>query len=156
MTNFANPGEPNEADYLLFLRQGVGIRAEDLPADSMWIPATFGMAVGTVTLALDLSTVTPIYSLAVYNFGADRLINFALDQPNRSFFTDLRNRLGITSFAAGLVSSSGDNAGSSQSLEVIEAAKRLTVTQLQMMKTPYGRNYIGFAQQYGPTVWGLT
>jgi|ERR1700733_470981 len=154
MSGFVYPTKPNTTDYLTFLRQGVGIPDADLPDDSMWVPVTLNIAIGQVSLQLACLN-TPIYPLACYNLAADRLINYAIDLPQRSYFTDLRKSLGVTSFAAGLVSSSGD-AGTSQSLEVIEAAKKMTLTDLQLAKTPYGRAYMGIAQSYGPTIWGLT
>lgn len=152
--SFATPTTPNRADYLLFLRTHVGILAVDLPDSSNWIDTTLTIATEMVNLALNAAN-SVIYTLAVYNLGADRVINFAMDQPNRAYFTTLREKLTITAFAAGLVSSSSDS-GTSQSLEVIEAAKRMTLGDLQLVKTPYGRQYLAFAQTYGPTVWGLT
>jgi hypothetical protein len=154
MSGFVTPATPNVTDYTTFLRSGVGIPVADLPDDSMWIPTTLAIAIAQVNLALTC-TVAPIYSLACYNLGADRLLNFALDLPQRSYFTDLRKTLGLLSFAAGLVASSSDSA-TSQSLQVIEAAKKMTLTDLQLAKTPYGRAYMGIAQSYGPTIWGLT
>lgn len=150
---FSNLRQPNLPDYLVFLREAVGISVDDLPDDSPFIPGTYAMAAAAVNTTLCLAPMA--YSLARYNFGADRVINFAIDQPNRVYFAKLRKDLGILSFAAGLVSSSSGD-GASQSLEVIEAAKGMTVTDLQLMKTPYGRQYIGLAQSYGPTIWGLS
>jgi hypothetical protein len=34
--------------------------------------------------------------------------------------------------------------------------QRLTLAQLQNLKTPYGREYLALAQSYGPNVWGLS
>lgn len=160
MTAFATPGRPNLADYLLFIRQGLGIGPAYLPDDSMWIQATFDMSLGMVNLGLAALTMpgvtgSTIYTLACYNFGADRLLNFALDMPGQSYFKDMRASLGLNAFSAGLVNASSDQ-GTSQSLEIIEAAKRMTITDLQMMRTPYGRAYLDFAQSWGSTPWGLT
>ena len=152
--SFATPTKPNMADYLLFIRQGVGIGPAYLPDGSLWVQATYDMAIATVNLEL-LKASGSIYTLAVYNFGVDRLLNFALDEPGQSYFKDTRQALGLNLFNAGLVNASSDQ-GTSQSLEIIEAAKRLTITDLAMMKTPYGRVYLDFAQSYGPTIWGLT
>lgn len=157
---FATPLTPNATDYLAFLREGVGIGPAYLPDDSMWVGATLAMASATVDLNLaafgspTLGQPSP-YVLACYNFAADRLLNFAIDQPGQSYFKDMRASLGLNSFSPGVVSSSSDQ-GTSQTLEVIEVAKRFTITDLQMMKTPYGRIYLDFAQSFGPTPWGLT
>lgn len=158
MSGFVTPTTPNVTDYLTFIRNGLGIGPAFLPDDSLWVTTTFNMAMATVNLTLTAATVGtsgPYYTLAVYNFAADRLLNFALDQPGQSYFKDKRAALGLNSFAAGLVAASGDQ-GTSQTLEVIEAVKRMTITDLSMMKTPYGRAYLDFAQAYGPTIWGLT
>ena len=157
MSGFITPATPNLTDYLTFIRNGLGIGPAFLPDNSLWITTTFNMAMATVNLSLTVASVGTsgnIYTLAVYNFAADRLLNFALDQPGESYFKDTRAALGLNSFASGLVAASGDQ-GTSQTLEVIEAAKRMTITDLAMMKTPYGRAYLDFAQAYGPTIWGL-
>lgn len=151
---FATPTLPNQADYLTFIRQGLGIGPAYLPDDSMWIGTTFSMARAMVNDALIIADAT-IYTLAVYNFAADRLLHFALDVPGQSYFKDTRATLGLNNFLAGLINASSDQ-GTSQSLEIIDAAKRMTITDLGMMKTPYGRVYLDFAQSYGPTIWGLT
>lgn len=154
--SFSTPGKPNVADYLTFIRQGLGIGPAFLPDDSLWVQTTFDMAIGMVNLSLKFADTTgTIYTLAVYNFAADRLINFALDQSGESYFADMRASLKINAFSAGLVNASSDQ-GTSQSLEIIEATKRFTLTDLQMMKTPYGRIYLDFAQSYGQNIWGLT
>ena len=153
MSGFVTPTTPNQADYLTFIRdQGIG--QAFLPDNSMWIGITFNVAMGIVNDTLNAANAS-LYTLAVYNLGVDRLINFASDQEGQTYFADWRVKLGIYTFASGLVASSSDS-GTSQSLQVIEAAKRMTLQDLQHMKTTWGRVYSGFAQQYGPTVWGLT
>ena len=42
-----------------------------------------------------------------------------------------------------------------ETLVVMDAAKGFTLSNLQNLKTPWGRTYLGFAQQFG-TLWGLT
>lgn len=107
------------------------------------------------TLAM-VSSLT--YLLAVYNLAADRLINFASDDsivPDQSYFEDLRQKLRISEVSTGVVSSTS-NETSSTGLLNPEAMKTLTLQDLQTLKTPYGRTYMGFAQAYGPNIWGLT
>lgn len=150
-----DPTRPSRADYLLFLRGPVvGIPLSALPDNSEWIDGTLQFALATVNLTLN-DAAPLLYTTAVYNFGADCLINFAPDQPGGTFFVDLRKTLKLAPFAAGLVASSSDN-GTGGSYEVIEAAKRMTFTDLQLAKTPWGRSYLGIAQNYGPNLWGLT
>ena len=151
--SFATPTKPNLTDYLVFIR-GCGIGANFLPDNSMWIGITFTVAMDTVNLTLNCAD-PQIYTLAIYNLGVDRLLNFAQDVSGQTFFQQMRKDLGLLAFASGLVSSSSDQ-GTSQSLEVIKAAKGMTITDLQLARTIYGRTYLGFAQQYGPNIWGLT
>ena len=95
---------------------------------------------------------TNMYNVAVYNLAGSLLINMAQDQPGYTYFSDLRDALGITSFSVGVVQSSAD-ASTSESLLVPEFAQGLTVGNLQQLKDPYGRLYLQIAQSYGPTVW---
>jgi hypothetical protein len=55
---------------------------------------------------------------------------------------------------AGVIGSSADET-TSESLVVPEAMKNLTLQNLQNLKTPYGRQYLYFAQAFG-TNWGLS
>lgn len=153
---FVNPLQPNLTDYQTFLREQ-GFSDVVLPANSMWIPITLDIGKSMVNLALAFAErgPSPVYTLAVYNYATDRLLRIAPDQPNQTFFATKRKELGLLKFAAGLVSSSSDN-GTGGSVEVIRAAKNMTVTDLEMMKTPWGREYIGAAQDYGPNIWGLS
>jgi hypothetical protein len=82
------------------------------------------------------------------------LINFATDQSGQTFFATARTNYGINSFVAGVIGSSADET-TSESLVVPEAMKNLTLQNLQNLKTPYGRQYLYFAQAFG-TNWGLS
>jgi len=42
------------------------------------------------------------------------------------------------------------------SLVVMEAAKMFTLSNLQNLKDIYGRTYLGYAQSYGPSTFGLS
>jgi hypothetical protein len=135
-----------------------------LPPTSPVIPISYQIALSIVNRALAVvpnvtQGITPaapsIYALAVYNLAGSNLINFAQDQNGKCFFTDMRKELNINGFASGVVSAASDEA-TSVSLVVQEAAKNFTLANLQQLKTPYGRQYLAYAQSYGPTTWGLT
>ena len=107
-----------------------------------------------------------LYAIAVYNLGGDLIINYAQDAANNPYiypgsnpptpyFQWLRQKFKINDFLTGVVTSSSDE-GTSQSLIVQEAMKTITLADLQLLKTPYGRRYLAIAQQYGPSVWGLS
>lgn len=95
-----------------------------------------------------------IYTMAVYNLGGSNLINFAQDQSGRTFFTDMRDKLGISKFQPGIVSS-GSDSGSSTSLLNPEFMRTMTMRDLQNLKDPWGRAYLAIAMDYG-TPWGIS
>ena len=110
-----------------------------------------------------------MYAIAVYNLAADFLINFAQDQlgdpivPNTisatspnglQYWAWLRSKYDVLSFFPGVIQSSSDE-GTSSSYVVPEQFQNFSVADLQSLKTPYGRTYLGIAQSWG-TVWGLS
>lgn len=160
--------QPTLAGFLAFVRVVMKIDAKHFPDDSPFLRYAFANALAIVNPALaavclpqtDAAGVSlnsggwTVYVEAVYNLAADNLINYAPDQPGYSYFSRLRKKLNITGFVSGVVQSSGDE-GTSVGLIVQEAAKDFTLMNLQQLKTPYGRAYLGMAQSYGPTTWGL-
>jgi len=144
---------PTLADYLTFIRNVMGIPSSALPDNSPVITMSFDVALEIVNLTLNqMSSV--IYTLAVYNLAGDNLINFAPDQPGSDYFSTVRTSFNSTGFMAGVVGASEDEA-TSQTLLTPEAMKGLTLADLQNLKTPWGRQYLAFAQSYG-TLWGIT
>lgn len=119
-----------------------------------WIVTTLEVAKAIVNPAL-ACTSPKMYELAVYNLGADRLINFAQDQPNQSYWRDRRKDMRIYAPSLG-VPEAGSDQGTSGSLVNPEVMKNLTLANLQQLKTPFGREYLGIAQSFGPYVVGLT
>jgi hypothetical protein len=115
-----------------------------------------------------------LYTMAVYNLGGDFLINIAQDQvvapapadcdcddppplvstTPLNYWTNLRGQFKIVPFVSGVISSTADE-GTSESLQVIEVAKNFLLSDLQNLKTPYGRTYLGIAMKFG-TLWGLS
>lgn len=79
------PPPPTPAGFLAFLRGTAGIPSTSLPASAQIIPGSLTVALDTVNLTLAQAS-PQIYTLAVYNLATDRLINFAMDQPNQNFF----------------------------------------------------------------------
>lgn len=152
--SFTDPTTPNIADYTTFIRNQVGISSTYLPDNSQWIASTFNMAIDTVNTTLALASGLA-YTLAVYNLGSDRLINYAIDLQGQSYFSQVRQQFGIANFSPGMVSASSDE-GTGESLLNPEFMRTMTMGDLQMTKTPWGRQYMAFAQEYGGTIWGLT
>lgn len=144
---------PNLADFTTFLSSVAGISTVFLPASSPDIANAYAVAIAIVNT--DLANLPGnLYALAVYNLGADNVINYAMDQPNQTYFFDLRKSYGINLFVPGVTASSGDSS-TSQSRVTPEFMKNLTMGDLQNLKTPFGRAYLNFAQQAG-TLWGVS
>lgn len=157
---------PTLAGFLAFIRGNMAINTTVLPDNAPVIPLAFQIAMDLVNC--DLNTASPdIYTLAVYNLGGDNIINFAPDvQPpvpysdpankdQLSFFAFLRWKWKLLDFNSGVVQSTGDE-GTNVSLVVQEAAKNFTLSDIQNLKTPWGRNYLQIAQKYGADIWGLS
>lgn len=118
------------------------------------LTTTLTIATDIVNSALEQGS-NDIYILAVYNLATDRLVNYAQDTSPAAYFSTLRSNYKLSAFAPGVVSSSSDN-GSATALLNAESMKNFTLQDLQTLKTPWGRQYMAFAQMYGPTLWGLT
>lgn len=169
--------QPTLAGFLLFIRNVMGITTAVLPDDSPVIGFVFSVALAIVNPALAQACVPQtdltgaqlnsggytIFALAVYNLAGDRLINYApdvTDAPNVSggdlpYFAWARKQFNINGFVSGVIQSSNDES-TGQSLVVQKAAENFTLGDLQNLKTPWGRTYLAFAQDYGPNVWGLS
>lgn len=148
---FVNP--PNVTDFTTFLRTVVGINVDYLPDGSADITNAFDIAMYWVSPRLCLIPGN-LYSLAVYNLGADFVITYAQDQAGRTYFFDLRKSLGISLFMPGVITGTSDTS-TAQSILNPEMFKNLTLGDLQNLKTIYGRAYLNIAQQQG-TLWGMS
>lgn len=71
------------------------------------------------------------------------------------YFACARRAFRLSSFVPGVVGSTSD-LSTSVGLDNPDFFRNLTLDQLQLLKTPWGRNYLAIAQKYGPGVWGLT
>ena len=152
--------DPTLAGFLSFVRNVMAIPRTALPDSAPVIGMAYNVALTIVNEALQVvGSASPayptIYALAVYNLAGDALVNYAQDVTGSTYFADLRKSLNIGGFVSGVINSSSDE-GTSQSLVTPEAMQGLTFANLQQMKTPWGRTYLGFAQSYGPTVWGIS
>jgi len=157
---------PTLAGYSTFLYDTIGIPPVSLPATSEWIGWTYNWALGQVNAQLQ-QVPGPVYMLCVYNLAAARLFQWCPDVPNAlpyknppncedslPYFAYWRALWNLNGFVAGVINSTGDD-GTSQSMTVSKAFENLTIDDLQLLQTPYGRFYLGEAQKVG-TLWGLT
>ena len=146
--------EPSLAGFLVFLRSSmVGFSTTVLPDSEPVIEAAYENALALVNETLKVAGY--FYTQAVYNLGADIIVNFAPDQTDQTFFQGTREKWNILKFVSGTIQWAGDN-GSQSSLVVPKAAQMFTLSDLQRLKTPWGRQYLSIAQSYGPSVWGIS
>lgn len=145
---------PTEADYLTFLRTTVGITTDALSDDNDAIGISYALSLETVNRFFK-SVAPALYVWAVYNLAAALLFDFAQDTPPSTFFADARKAWNINSFVAGVVNSASDN-GTSAGTAIPAAFNELTLADLQLLKTPWGRNYLSIAQKWGPDLFGIS
>jgi hypothetical protein len=165
---------PTLAGFTDFLEDTVGIPSDVMPSAGL-IAMAFAVALSIVNPALQ-SAVIPstdnagatlnsgnmtIYALAVYNLGTDNVFNYAQDAVDAPIYKDglaywayFQQKYQINAFVSGVITSASDQ-GTGDSLVVQDAARDFTLMNLQQLKTPWGRTYLGFAQSYGQ-VWGLS
>lgn len=171
---------PTLAGFIAFIRNVMGISTTVLPDASPVIGFAFSVALAIVNPALKKVALpqqdsagaalysgqpSSIYALAVYNLAGDRVINYGQDLPDAApiagseppvgFFAWSRKQWNINGFVSGVISASNDES-TGQSMVVQDAAKNFTLGDLQNLKTPYGRQYLAFAQDFGPATWGIT
>ena len=151
---FTSPS-PNVLDLSTVLNTEVGIPNTILTTIGTQLTAALAYAMHWTYRRLALID-NAIYLRAVYCLAVDRLLLFGRDPANKSstVFADLRKSMSLESFQPGVIASSGDD-GTTQSFEVAESLRLLTMPDLQNMKTRWGREYLGYAQQAAP-IWGLS
>lgn len=161
----ATPQQPTLGGFVTFLGLlGVPASAGFSPSTDATVTWAYDAAVQTVNPMLCTIPGVPgawtMHARAVYNLAADFLINWEVDPVDAPAFRDdlqywawLRKSFGCLEFSPGVVSSTGDE-GTNTSLQVPEALSQLTLANLQNLKTPYGRAYLGIAQSWG-TNWGI-
>ena len=159
-------GDPTLGDFEGFVANYMGVPSTAMnPATSPYVPWAYNYALQIVNQALQcvpgVTGAWSVYALAVYNLAADTLVNIAQDasgapiyQNNLPYWQWLRGQYGVLSFTPGVVSSSSDE-GTSTSYTVPRTFENYTIANLNQLKTPYGRQYLGLASSWG-TVWGLS
>ena len=154
--SWTNPNAPNLTDYTTFVQDSMGISTTYLPSNSPWLGYAFNQGMARTVF---IPCVTPIeYVLAVYNCAGHLQIEITPDQTGQNYFQTLRGNgaggFGLVSPISGVVSASSDE-GTSQTLAVPQALQNLTIADLQFTKTPWGRSWLAYGQDFG-SAWGVT
>jgi hypothetical protein len=150
--------DPTLDGYILFIRNIMGVPVTELPDDSPYIQFSYDWGLNICYYLLSVVPSQPtspsIYAVAVYNCAADGLVNIVQDIPPSTYWSDIRTKLGINAFVAGLINTTGDQ-GTWGGVTVPEQLKNLTFMDLQQSKTPWGRTYLAIAGGAG-THWGMS
>ena len=148
-----NPTTPNLTDFQNFIYNSMGIPTIALPLKSPWSGFAFNQAIALVAF---YPTVTAIeYVLAVYNCAGHILLKITPDQTGSSYFKTARSDMKMLEPEIGIIQSSGDES-TSNSFAIGEGMRNMTLGDLNFYRTPYGREYLAYAQDAGPGLWGLT
>jgi len=150
---------PNEADFQTFIVNTMGISNAVLNPNDPVVCLAFTLALNIVNKTL--ACIAPIvYAFAVYNLGGSYIINFAQDMTNAPvyqnglpFFAYMRKQWNISGYVSGTIQSSSD-VSTSESMVVPDYAKDMSLYELQLIKDPFGRQYLSLAQNFGP-LWGM-
>jgi hypothetical protein len=154
-------GDPTFAGFQWFVTNIMAVPSASMPDDT-WLQVAYDEAINLTYWALatvpSQPTTPSIYAFAVYNLGCAILVEFAQDDsttdPPGTFWSNLRDKLGLNSFSAGLITSAADQ-GTAESMYIPEQIKGMTLMDLQLAKSPWGRKYLMFAGQWG-SIWGIT
>lgn len=160
---------PTQAGFTAWIYAVMGVPAAWLPDTSPSIGYAYDTAKAIVNPAF-CAVPGPIYLQMVYNLAGHLLATWApdptpypgtpptpfitVDGTPYGFFQYLRKQNNILGFTTGIVQSSGDE-GSNVSLVVPDQAKNLTISQLALTTTIWGRTYLGYAQDFGRN-WGIS
>ncbi len=168
-TGFPYTPVPTFAGFVDWVYGTMGVPSAWLPSDAQVLTWAYNYATGTVNTYF-ACVPGPFNLIVTYNLGGHFLACWAqdptpfpgsppapyitVDGVGYGFWAWLRKANNISGFITGIVSSSSDE-GTSVGLVVPKQAENLTVGQLQLTTTLWGRTYLGLAQDYG-TNWGIS
>lgn len=132
----------------------VAINAASASSLSPFLQWAFDIAMGIALIPpADMPPI--LYVMATYNLGMHQLLKIAQDQPGQLFFAQQRATFKMLTFQAGPIAASADQA-TSNTLAVADFIKGLTMQGLDLLNTPWGREYLAYAQMYGPNIVGVS
>lgn len=153
---------PTFAGWLVWVRTVMGVPNQYMPVDPTYVDLAYQFAVSIVNPVLS-GVPGVIYQQAVYNLAGHYLALYAQDNPvvfitqdgvDYGYFEWLRKSNNMLGFVTGIVNSTSDES-TSVSMTVPHSLENLTISQLGLTSTIWGRTYLGFAQSWsGP--WGIS
>lgn len=157
-TPYPGPPDPTYTNFVWWVQNVMAVPDEDVPSDGQ-MQWAYNQAINLAYWGLTLVPSQPgtpsIYSMAVYNLGGHFLVEFAVDDPGSTYWSDLRQSFGLNSFTPGLINSAHDQ-GTGEGMAIPPSILNgMTLLDLQLAKTPWGLAYLELAGQWGP-IWGIT
>jgi hypothetical protein len=144
---------PSYIGYLNWIYTIMGVSSTVLDENNPAISLSLAMSEEFVNQYLNQASPL-LYTQAVYNLGGAILCQIAQDIPPSTYWTDLRNSLGLNTFTPGFINSAEDER-TAAALYVPLSLQNLTIGDMALLKTPWGRAYLAIAQSVG-SMWGLT
>jgi len=144
---------PTLAGFTTFCRSIVGISTSVMPDNDAGFQQALDYANEWIPNQIAIYS-PPLYTAAVYNWAASLLIQYQPDQSGQVFFSNARNSFGISNFVPGVISSASNEA-TSQSMTVGKGLSNMSLTDMQRVKDPYGRNALAILMDIG-SLWGLS
>lgn len=153
------------AGFQIFIQTTMGISSTVLAPTDPQVNFAYDYAIYVVPDILQQippggqtsGAISSLYDVAVYNLGGHTLIEFGVDNPsssNPTFFQTLQNKFDLNGFNAGMIVSASDET-TSDSFQMAKWVENLTIDQLQLLKTPWGRLALSLIQR-GSTGWGIS
>jgi len=144
---------PTLSGFITFCRNVVGIPVDVMPDNDPGFQSALDYA--ALWIPLFLNQLSPgLFTVCTYNWAASLLIQYQQDPTGQVFFTQNRQSLGINNFVPGVLQSASNEA-TSQSMAIGKGLSNMTITDMQRVKDPYGRQALAILMDLG-TVWGLT
>jgi hypothetical protein len=144
---------PTLAGFITFCRNVVGIPTVDMPDADAGFQTSLDYA--NLWIPDDLAKISPgLFTAATYNWAASLLIQYQQDVAGQIFFTSARQSFGISNFVPGVISNASNEA-TSQGMTIGKGLSNMSLTDLQRVKDPYGRQALAILMDTG-TLWGLT
>lgn len=144
---------PNITDFITTMTTELGVSPSLVNENTPWANAALAFSVHWVYKGLAKAD-NAIYLRAVYCLALDRAILIAQDTPPDNTFSALRDKFKIYAFRPGVIAESHDES-TGQSFNTPTSLNSLSIADLNNMKTPWGIEYLGYAQQASP-IWGMS
>jgi hypothetical protein len=144
---------PTLAGFVTFCRTVAGINSTVMPDNDPGFDRAFTLA--QEWIPCELAQISAIFFTdCTYSWGVSIILQQQLDQTGQTFFADMRAAYGVNNLVPGVITSDADES-TSTTLTTGKSLSNLSLTDLQRIKDPFGRQAIAYLMDMG-TLWGLS